>query len=96
MRCYQAAPRSACTLVDFVSWRSPLTSRLFEAGYTINNRSERLRRRFEFFDRQLSALPEEASVLGHFLGVTLANNAAVVNVSMSFLEGPSQHQQLVL
>jgi hypothetical protein len=74
----------------------PLTSRLSEAGYTINNQSERLRRRFEFLDRQLSALTQEASVLGHFLDVPLANNSAVVNVSMSFLEGPSQHQQFVL
>jgi hypothetical protein len=49
-------PRSACTLADFVIWKSPLTSRLSEAGSTINNRSERLRRRVEFFDRQLSAL----------------------------------------
>ena len=52
--------------------KSPLTSRLSEAGYTIDNRSERLRRRFEFSDRQLSALTQEASVLGHFLGVPLA------------------------
>ena len=37
-----------------------------------------------------------AHFLGHFLDVPLANNSAVVYVSMAFLEGPSQHQQFIL